>query len=299
MDRETMKAMAEAQFAERAAVVELHHLEGDNLSIDGHPYQLITNYREAFDDTKLKARFSTILTKYNYIVGDISADQLRLKGFYDAARPNTPRAQTIDALEDYLYEYVNFGAPYFVLFNPEPFTSKDDRIEDRPARPARQRVTNRPNRDKKPGQAERTKRPTRKPENGAKRSNSGKPTETAKSTKPRTTEQNKRPKSRSNGGNHEHREAKPANGTTAKPQQRAQRPRPTDKNVEGRPQTGQSRNAKNGSRNTNTKAKRPEVNERRKPANGDNFKNRDNQTAVSNNKPNHRKRSFTIRQKED
>ncbi|QBO35310.1 DUF1027 domain-containing protein [Periweissella cryptocerci] len=301
MDRETMKAMAEAQFAERAAVVELHHLEGDNLSINGHPYQLVTNYREAFDDTKLKARFSSILTKYNYIVGDISADQLRLKGFYEASRPNTPRAQTIDALEDYLYEYVNFGAPYFVLYSPEPFTSKDDRTEDRPVRPARQRVTNRPNKnDKKTSQGDRPKRSTRKPETSPKRGNSAKPNEAGKNTKPRTADQNKRPKSRNNGGNHEHREAKPATPGAPKTQNRQQRPRPDEKSSQGQGRTqnnSQSRNSKNNNRNP--KAKRPEITERRKPVTGDNIKSRENQTAVSNNKPNRRKRSFTIRQKED
>ncbi|MBM7544087.1 uncharacterized protein YutD [Weissella beninensis] len=120
MDRETMKNKTDAQIIERAAETKLVHLPESQLMINDHPYKLLDNYRDAFDDLKLKARFSDILIKYDYIVGDIAADQLRLKGFYTVDRPNVNANQTIATLEDYLFEYVNFGAPYFVLQNLNP-----------------------------------------------------------------------------------------------------------------------------------------------------------------------------------
>lgn len=85
--------------------------------IDGHPYVLVRNYRDGFQTDRLSERFSQILTKYDYIVGDWGYDQLRLRGFYESgSRKGTP-SQNIDHLMDYLYENCNFGCAYFVLHN--------------------------------------------------------------------------------------------------------------------------------------------------------------------------------------
>lgn len=128
MNREKMKEMAEAQFAERQAATTIVHAadDFDKLQINERSYKLVVNYREAYDDTKLAARFSEFLEKYNFIVGDIAADQLRLRGFYNKGIAGIPRNQQITALEDYLYEEVNFGAPYFVLENLEPHEVHED-----------------------------------------------------------------------------------------------------------------------------------------------------------------------------
>ena len=66
----------------------------------------------------LAVRYTPLLAQYDYIVGDISAEQLRLKGFY--RNDKNVANDKIEALQDYLYEYVNFGAPYFVLENVNP-----------------------------------------------------------------------------------------------------------------------------------------------------------------------------------
>nr|WP_276508945.1 YutD family protein [Periweissella fabalis] len=94
--------------------------------VNGLTMNILRNYRDAFDELKFKARFSDILTKYDYIIGDIAANQLRLKGFYAPENKNMTKANSIDALEDYLFEYINFGAPYFVIQNQNPVISKTD-----------------------------------------------------------------------------------------------------------------------------------------------------------------------------
>jgi uncharacterized protein YutD len=128
MNRERMKELAEAQFAERQAATQIIHAadDFDKLQINERSYKLVVNYRDAYDDEKLAARFSEFLEKYNFIVGDIAADQLRLRGFYNKGITGIPRNQQITALEDYLYEEVNFGAPYFVLENLEPHEVQED-----------------------------------------------------------------------------------------------------------------------------------------------------------------------------
>ena len=71
-------------------------------------------------------RFSEVLTKFDYIVGDWSNEQLRLRGFYKDDRPVTD-AEKISRLEDYLLEYCSYGCAYFVLENAEPRRASFDK----------------------------------------------------------------------------------------------------------------------------------------------------------------------------
>ena len=116
------KERREAQLAKKAEAIkalasEVEMTGPNELLIDGHPYILLKNYRDGFQIEKLKERFSQILTKYDYIVGDIGYDQLRLHGFYETGSKKGYPSQSIERLQDYLLEYCNFGCPYFVLKN--------------------------------------------------------------------------------------------------------------------------------------------------------------------------------------
>lgn len=117
--------------------------------IDGHPYVLVKNYRDGFLTDKLKERFSQILTKYDYIVGDWGYDQLRLRGFYESGSKKGTPSQNIDRLMDYLYENCNFGCAYFVLHNldvqkPTP-VPKEERRKNRVSSKQRKRKRQRQN----------------------------------------------------------------------------------------------------------------------------------------------------------
>ncbi|WP_052158856.1 YutD family protein [Halobacillus sp. BBL2006] len=81
----------------------------------GKKYELVENYREAFQQEDVEGRFSDILGKYDFVVGDWGYGQLRLKGFYDDQNSKATFDTKISTLEDYLYEYCNFGCAYFVL----------------------------------------------------------------------------------------------------------------------------------------------------------------------------------------
>jgi uncharacterized protein YutD len=117
--------------------------------IDGHPYVLVKNYRDGFRTDKLKERFSQILTKYDYIVGDWGYNQLRLRGFYESGSKKGTPSQNIDRLMDYLYENCNFGCAYFVLHNldvqkPTP-VPKEERRKNRVSSKHRKRKRQRQN----------------------------------------------------------------------------------------------------------------------------------------------------------
>ncbi|XOW21284.1 DUF1027 domain-containing protein [Lactococcus cremoris] len=63
----------------------------------------------------MEQRFSDVLDKYDYIVGDWGFEQLRLKGFFSTSRKKMLADNKIDHLEDYINEYCNYGCAYFVL----------------------------------------------------------------------------------------------------------------------------------------------------------------------------------------
>ena len=87
----------------------------DELLIGTRQYKFVVDYREGFDPQKLGERYSEVLARYDYIVGDWGYEQLRLKGFFDKDNRKALPDQRIDMLEDYLYEYCNFGCAYFVI----------------------------------------------------------------------------------------------------------------------------------------------------------------------------------------
>ncbi|MFK5676008.1 YutD family protein [Ligilactobacillus sp. LYQ60] len=111
--------------------------------IDGRPYELVKNYRDGFQVEKLQERFSHVLTKYDYIVGDWGYDQLRLRGFYRHGSKFGSSTQSIDLLEDYLTEYCNFGCAYFVLHNLDVQVPKMPRHRRRQGSNIRCRVNKR------------------------------------------------------------------------------------------------------------------------------------------------------------
>lgn len=78
-------------------------------------YELITDYRDGFQEEALQERYSEILLKYDYILGDWGYGQLRLKGFFEDRNQKATYETKISTLEDYLYEYCNFGCAHFIL----------------------------------------------------------------------------------------------------------------------------------------------------------------------------------------
>ncbi|MEH7384796.1 YutD family protein [Bacillus sp. JJ1521] len=85
------------------------------ISINNTTYELVDELKEGFNEEAFRGRYSDILAKYDYIVGDWGYEQLRLKGFFDDANQKASFDTKISTLSEYLYEYCNFGCAYFVL----------------------------------------------------------------------------------------------------------------------------------------------------------------------------------------
>lgn len=105
---------------------------GDKVVAENIELDLLADHKEAFDQTVFGQRFSQLMLKFDYIVGDWGNEQLRLKGFYKDDKPVRSDLK-ISHLDDYLTEFCNFGCAYFVLGNPQPLDLPEE-VEDRPRR---------------------------------------------------------------------------------------------------------------------------------------------------------------------
>jgi uncharacterized protein YutD len=85
------------------------------VTINNVTYELVEEMKEGFNEEAFRARYSEILTKYDYIVGDWGYNQLRLRGFFEDTNQKATFDTKISTLSEYLYEYCNFGCSYFVL----------------------------------------------------------------------------------------------------------------------------------------------------------------------------------------
>lgn len=83
--------------------------------LNGKHYDIVQDIKQGFQEDAINERYSDILAKYDYIVGDWGYDQLRMRGFYLDRNSKASIDSKISTLNDYLLEYCNFGCAYFVL----------------------------------------------------------------------------------------------------------------------------------------------------------------------------------------
>lgn len=85
------------------------------ITVQNHTFEIIKDEKNGFNEEAFKARYSEILNKYDYIVGDWGYNQLRLKGFFDDQNQKASYDTKISTLDEYIFEYCNFGCAHFVL----------------------------------------------------------------------------------------------------------------------------------------------------------------------------------------
>lgn len=89
-------------------------LSGDRLKINKQLYQVLVDKEQALDLDVLSQKYDPYLDQYDFLVGDISSEHLRLKGFYKN-NVQTAIDRKEQTIVDYLMEYCNPGGAYFVL----------------------------------------------------------------------------------------------------------------------------------------------------------------------------------------
>ena len=78
-------------------------------------YELIKNYRDAFEKEEFISKCTDYFIDYDYIVGDIAYSKLRLKGFYKSNNKKAIKFNNFDNLEEYLKDNCAVDCRYFIL----------------------------------------------------------------------------------------------------------------------------------------------------------------------------------------
>lgn len=78
-------------------------------------YELIKNYKDAFDKDDFESRFTDYFYDYDYIVGDIAYGKLRLKGFYDEKNKKANKINNYKTVDNYLKNNCATECKYFIL----------------------------------------------------------------------------------------------------------------------------------------------------------------------------------------
>ncbi|BBI35145.1 YutD family protein [Cohnella abietis] len=81
----------------------------------GNAYSLMHEHKGGWNPETFRERYSEVLERFDYIVGDWGYNQLRLRGFYRDGHPRATKESTISSFVDYINEYCNFGCAHFVL----------------------------------------------------------------------------------------------------------------------------------------------------------------------------------------
>lgn len=78
-------------------------------------YQVIVDHKNGWKQEAFRERYSEVLDRYDYIVGDWGYNQLRLRGFFRDGHPKVTKDMQFSTIQDYLNEYCNFGCAFFIL----------------------------------------------------------------------------------------------------------------------------------------------------------------------------------------
>ena len=85
------------------------------IEINNKKYDLITNYKDAFEEEEFLSKCTDYFYDHDYIVGDIAYGKLRLKGFYHEKNKKVKSINNYKFLDKYLKNNCAVDCKYFVL----------------------------------------------------------------------------------------------------------------------------------------------------------------------------------------
>ena len=84
------------------------------VEVDNNKYELIKNFKDAFNEEVFKEYYTEYFEDYDYIVGDIAYGKLRLKGFYDDKNSKSTKINKYSNVPKYIEENCAYGCKYFI-----------------------------------------------------------------------------------------------------------------------------------------------------------------------------------------
>ena len=78
-------------------------------------YEVIKNYKDAFDEEEFKSKFTDFFYDYDYVVGDIAYGKLRLKGFYDEKNKKVNKINNYKNVDKYIENDCAYDCRHFII----------------------------------------------------------------------------------------------------------------------------------------------------------------------------------------
>lgn len=85
------------------------------IEVENNKYELIKNYKDAFDLEEFTSHYTDYFYDYDYIVGDIAYGKLRLKGFYDEKNKKVKELNNFKNIDKYLEVNCAVDCKHFIL----------------------------------------------------------------------------------------------------------------------------------------------------------------------------------------
>ena len=82
---------------------------------DEKKYEILKNYREAYNLEEIQKRYTEYFEPFDYIVGDWAYGKLRLKGFYKENHKNSRDLNNYKYVDNYLKNNCAHDCRYFIL----------------------------------------------------------------------------------------------------------------------------------------------------------------------------------------
>lgn len=83
--------------------------------LDEQEYEVIKNYKDAFNKEDLTNLYTAYFKDYDYILGDYAYSKLRLKGFCNKENSMLNAINDYDNIDDYIKNECAYECKYFVL----------------------------------------------------------------------------------------------------------------------------------------------------------------------------------------
>ena len=86
-----------------------------NIEVNNNKYEIIKDYKEAFNEEDFISKCTDYFNDYDYIVGDIAYGKLRLKGFYDEKNKKVKKINNFKNVDTYLKMYCANDCKYYIV----------------------------------------------------------------------------------------------------------------------------------------------------------------------------------------
>lgn len=85
------------------------------VEVENHEYEIIKDYKNAFDKEDFISHYTDYFYDYDYVVGDIAYGKLRLKGFYDEKNIKVKPLNNYKNVDKYIKEDCASDCKYFIV----------------------------------------------------------------------------------------------------------------------------------------------------------------------------------------